>query len=74
MNGFQAGFGRKRDFSRAVSRLQICRALGHSRSLLEQILERLPRVVRTLCRFAGGFFLKADTHGIKRAVVALVFG
>ncbi len=45
-----------------------------ARLLLEQILKRLPRIVGTGHAFAGRLFFERNTHGIKRAVILLVFG
>ena len=42
--------------------------------VLEQIIKRRARVIRTLTAFAGCFFFDHHADGIERAVVAFVFG
>ena len=42
--------------------------------VLEQIIKRRARVIRTLTAFAGCFFFDHHADGIERAVVALVLG
>ena len=42
--------------------------------VLEQIIKRRARVIRTLTCFAGCFFFDHHADGIERAVVALVLG
>ena len=48
--------------------------VGKVFSVFEKIVERRARIVRTLTAFAGCFFFDHHADGIKRAVVALVFG
>jgi hypothetical protein len=43
-------------------------------SVFEKIVKRGARIVRALTAFAGCFFFDHHPDGIKRAVVALVFG